>query len=242
MILLYLYLGYKKVWLTATVYGLLAAGVSLFFYFVFPGLFTQDLFALIIPSLFMMPFDRMMRNIMKYIIYDHKPVRWIVAMLNRILQVMIVAASVLVIGIGLAIINMVTEGINGYNMSSLIITSVIFIVLFSVILNFLKRTNFTYILVTGEQTRKVYKFKTHKSRISVKKYFGKDVKVFARGMYEDEGEITYIYYTPNDLKLDQSLFESYQSEMFEYIKDSVEDHEALEEKYNEYLDQKSSIL
>lgn len=242
LILLYLHFGYKKVWTAVITYGVLASLVSLIFYFLLPGLFTQDLFALIIPYLFIIPFDRMMRTIAKYVIYDLKPVKYIVAMMNRILQVMAFAGLVLIIGLGLAVINMFTEGINGYNLASFIATTVIFLFLLSTIFAFLKKTSFTYILVVGTTNKVVYKLKTHKSRISVKKYLGSDVLVYARGMYEEHGEITYIYYTPEVKNVDQSIFEEYHSELFDYIKDSVNDHEALEEKYNEYLDQKNSIL
>src|SRR5690606_22340846 len=112
-----------------------------FFYFALPGLFTQDLFALIIPYLFIIPFDRMMRTIMKYTIYDQKPARWLVAILNRILQVFVFTDLVLFFGLGLAVINIYTEGVNGYNMTALIITAVIFIVILSIIFSLLKRTN-----------------------------------------------------------------------------------------------------
>lgn len=242
LILLYLHFGYKKVWTAVISYGVLAAIVSLIFYFLLPGLFTQDLFALIIPYLFIIPFDRMMRTIVKYVIYDHKPVNYIVAIMNRILQVLAFAGLVLIIGLGLAVINMFTEGINGYNLTAFIVTTAIFLILLSTIFAFLKKKSFTYILIVGTTTKSVYKLKTHQSRISVKKYLGLDVLVYARGMYEEHGEITYLYYTPEVKDLNQLIFEEYHSELFDFIKDSVNDHETLEEKYNEYLDQKNSIL
>jgi hypothetical protein len=61
-------------------------------------------------------------------------------------------------------------------------------------------------------------------------------------MYQDEGEMTYIYYTPAVQNLDKTLFEKYHSELFDAIKDSADNQEKFEESYNEYLERKSSIL
>jgi len=242
LILLYLYFGHKKVWLTLIIYIVVSAVMMLVIYLWFRGLFNQDLFALVIPCLFLVPFDRMMHTIANYTDGDPKPATYFVAVINRILIVMWYALIVLGFGIGLAIINMVTEQINSYNLSSLIITSFIFLLLLSVILSFLKKSSFTYILIVGETIKTVYKLKSTKSRISVKKCLGEKIKVYPRGMYQDEGEMTYIYYTPAVQNLDKTLFEKYHSELFDAIKDSADNQEKFEESYNEYLERKSSIL
>lgn len=242
MVLLYLFWGHKRVWITIINYGVFALLAGFIIYQYFPGLYTLDLVAFFIPYLLLFPLHfSFVYIINNYVLpKDQKQSKNFVAIYNRVLNILWFTLFVLVIGIGLSLFDGIFDEFDAPNIWSLSITGVIAIInIYGLgVLGYKKK--FSYILIAGKSTKKIYIMYNNKSRISVNKLL--NVKyAYARGIYQEGHEIQYLYYIDEDINVNQDVFKLYQSELYEYLKDHIETHEKLEHAYNEYIEKKSSI-
>lgn len=238
---IYILSGYKKMWLTAIIYGILASVIGLIIYFSYEELYELDLIALGIPYLVLVPLDLSTRYLLKHYVLtdDNYQANEFVAVYNRVSNILWLIISVLSFGIILSVIDILQSGLKAENIWSISISMLVIISLLVIDFKIRYKKQFSYIIITRDL--KVYRFVTKKSRLKTKKIFGENIFIYPRGIYQDDEEIVYLYYMDIDFSLENTSFKPYQSELFEYIKSGITSHELLEEKYTEFIE-KSSII
>ncbi|MBN3490376.1 hypothetical protein JV173_02490 [Acholeplasma equirhinis] len=238
MVILYILIGYQKLWLTFSIYAILALTTAILIYFFVKDLYTFDLFSLIIPGMILFPLHFFVNNIMKYYVLpkDDTKSKFFVAFYSRILATLWIMLGILILGDLLTLIDVLNDTLKVENIWSLAVTSIILlIVLYLIISNNVKK-NFSIILIVGKASKRVYKMSAKRSLIKVSEVLNQDLYVKARGIYHENGELHYIYYIEDEINMENTAFKPYQSDLYEAIKDACETFEGLEHKYNEYID------
>ncbi len=242
MVLLYLLFGYQKVWRVIIIYGAVALGTGLLFYHVYPGLYTLDLLAFVIPYLVLFPLHFSVTHIINYYVLpdDNKPSKYFIAFYNRILNILGLTFIFLIVGLLMSLADILNDGLKVENIWSISVTVFVGLIVLYGIISLGYKKKFSFVLIVGK-AKKVYKMTTTKSRLLVEKALNGPYQVNPRGVYQESGEMQYLYYLKDEVSIKDSLFVPYKSDLYDYIKVAIESHEALEEKYTEYIDQKSSL-
>ncbi len=242
MVLLYLFWGQKRVWITVINYGVFALITGYIIYQYFPGLYTLDLVAFFIPYLFLFPLHFSFVYIIKNYVLpkDDQQSKSFIAIYNRVLNILWFSLFILGVGIALSLFDGLFDTFDAPNIWSLSITSVIAVINIYGLCVLGYKKKFSFILVLGKNDRKVYIMHTNKSRIKVSDVLETEI-IYPRGIYQEGFEMQYLYYLEQDVKIVPDMLKPYQSELYEYLKDNIESHEKLEHAYNEYIEKKSSI-
>lgn len=240
MILLYLIIGPHKVFITSIIYGIVAIAAGLLIYFLYEGLYIFDLFALIIPYLVLMPLHIVTKYFIKsYVITDDKrSYTYMAAVYNRVNKVLWVVESFLLVSLTLALVDAIYDGFDGLSISTISILGGFMIIILVIVIFLGYNKKFSYVIVVGDD-KKVYKYHTNKKHITTKFALGHEVKVYPRGVYFDKGEITYLYYIKDNIKIVETYFKPYKSDLFSYIKKSIEKSNDVELSYNHYIEDKT---
>ena len=240
MILLYLIIGPHKVFITSIIYGVSAIITGVLLYLLIDGLYALDLFALLIPYIILLPLHIGTKYFIKsYVIKDDKTSSYkMKAIYNRLNNILWIVEGFLLLSLALALIDAIYDGFEGLIISTIsilggIIIGILFILIF---LGYKKK--FNYVVIVGND-KNIYKFKTNKRVLLTTKYLGQEVKVYPRGIYFENGEIMYLYYIKENMKVIETYFKPYKSELFSYLKKHLDDSHELELAYNNFIEEKT---
>src|SRR5690606_26307503 len=197
---------------------------SFIIYHVFPGLYRLDLFALFIPMLILFPIHMMIKSILNHYVLpsDEATSRYFVGLYNRILNILGLVLIALIVGILMSVIDILIDTLKAENIWSLAVTSSITLVVLYGLISIGYKKQFSIILVVGAKTKRVYKMTSHKARIKVYDVLNQNILVKPRGIYQEAGELHYLYYVEDELAMDQTPFKKHQSKMYEFIKKGIE--------------------
>ncbi|VEU82376.1 hypothetical protein [Acholeplasma hippikon] len=241
MILLYLIIGPHKVYLTSAIYGAIAIAAATLLIVFYKDLYIFDLFALLMPYIILMPVHITIKYfINSYVLQDdQRSQNYISAVYNKVNNVLWIIEAFLLVLLTFALVDAIYDGFDGLSISMIsVVGGLMIIILFIVIFQGYNK-KFNYVIVVGDD-KKIYKFKTNKKRFFVKQVLGNEVKVYPRGIYFEEGEITYLFYIKDNIKVIETFFKPYKSELFSYLKKYIESSHDLEMEYNNYIEMKQN--
>lgn len=239
MVLLYLIFGPLKVYVTSIFYGVSALITGILLYMLVEGLYVLDLFALVIPYIVLLPLHIITKYLIKsYVIKDDeaKSTR-MTAIYNRVNKILWIIEAFLLFSLTLAIVDAIYDGFDGLIISTISILGGLIIGILFIVIFLGTKKKFSYVIVLGDD-KKIYRFRTNKKVVPTKKYLGNQVNVYPRGIYFEEGEITYLYHIKDNMKIIETYFKPYKSKLFSYLKNYLDDSHELELAYNKYIEDK----
>ena len=238
MVILYLIIGYQKLLSTLLIYLGATLLTSVIIYFAYPGLYSLDLFAFVIPVLILIPVHNFVNNLMKqYVIpNDETKSKKFYAVFNLVLRSAWMVLGVLIIGLLMSIADILNDGLKSENIWSIAVQGLIGIIVVIIVIVVGFKKAYSIILVVGKDSKRVYRLQSRKAKLSVLKTVGQDVFVKPRGIFQEDGELHYIYFIEDEIEMESSVFTPYQSELYEAIKKDIETIDGLEHSYNQFID------
>lgn len=238
MAILYLIIGYQKLLATLLIYIGASVLTSVIIYFAYPGLYTLDLFAFIIPILILIPVDNFVKNLIRQYVLPNDDVKSkkFYAVFNLVLHSSWMVLGVLILGSLMTLADILNDGLKPENIWSIAVQGLIGIIVAIIVIVVGFKKAYSIILVVGKDTKRIYRLQSRKSKLSVLKTVGKDVFVKPRGIFQENGQLHYIYYIEEEIELESSQFTPYESMLYETIKKDIETFEGLEHSYNQFID------